>query len=745
MVEKLFGHSVIRKEGRDKVTGRAQYVDDLSFPGMIHGATVRSSIARGRIRGVRYGDGIPWSEFTIVTAADIPGKNEIAAITDDQPCLADQFINHPEEPIVLLAHPDKYLLEEARRAVQIEVEPLPAIFSIEDSLAKRFIISGEDNVFKSYLVEKGDVDAAWARADVIVEGEFRTGSQEQLYIENQGMIAVANPRDGVTVWGSLQCPYYVQKAVVTLFGLPHEKIRVIQAETGGGFGGKEEYPSMIAAHAALLAWKSGKPVKIIYDRAEDMVATTKRHPSRTRHHTGVTRDGKLVAMDIDFVIDGGAYATLSSVVLSRGTIHAAGPYFCPSVRVRSQAVATNAPPHGAFRGFGAPQSIFALERHFDHVARAVNLTPEEFRRRNFLRKGQTTATGQIINEDVDLSGLLDRAFKESDYHAKHERFARENSGANIKRGIGFSSFMHGAGFTGSGEVTLASIVEMEATPEGCVRILAASTEIGQGTNTVFSQIAADALGIGFDRIEIARPDTRSVPNSGPTVASRTAMVVGKLVEAAAIGLKRTLLESGLLCEACTEDEFVRACRRYIETRGPLRSRSQYEPPPGLHWDDTTYSGDAYGTFAWAVYVAEVAVDTITFEARVTDFVAVQEVGRVIHPVLAAGQIEGGVAQAIGMALYENVVWREGRMANGQMTNYIMPTAADIPPIRVFFEEQPYPFGPGGAKGIGELPMDGPAPAILNAIENATGICLREIPATPEVLMDATTEKADVGV
>jgi CO/xanthine dehydrogenase Mo-binding subunit len=741
MEEKLFGHSVIRKEGRDKVTGRAKYVDDLAFAGMIHGVTVRSNIARGRIRGVRFGDGIPWSEFTIVTAADIPGKNEIAGIAHDQPCLAGQFINHPEEPIVVLAHPDRYLLEKARRAVQIDVEPQPAIFSIEDSLAKRAIISGEDNVFKSYRVEKGDVDAAWARADVIVEGEFRTGSQEQLYIENQGMIAVANPDEGVTVWGSLQCPYYVHKALVTLFGLPQEKIRVIQTETGGGFGGKEEYPSMIAAHAALLAWKSGKPVKIVYDRAEDMVATTKRHPSRTRHRTGVTRDGKLVAMDIDFVIDGGAYATLSSVVLSRGTIHAAGPYFCPNVRIRSQAVATNAPPHGAFRGFGAPQSIFAIERHFDQVARAVNLAPEEFRRRNFLHKNQTTATGQVLHEDVDLSGLLDRAFKESDYQAKRERFARENPGASIKQGIGFSSFMHGAGFTGSGEVTLASIVELEATPEGCVRILAASTEIGQGTNTIFSQIAADALGIGLDRIEIAQPDTGLVPNSGPTVASRTSMVVGKLVEAAALGLKRMLLESGLLSEACTEDEFVRACRRYIETRGPLRSRSQYEPPPGLHWDDATYSGDAYGTYAWAVYVAEVAVDTITFEARVTDFVAVQEVGKVIHPILAAGQIEGGVAQAIGMALYENIVWREGRMANGQMTNYIMPTAADIPPIRVFFEEQPYAFGPGGAKGIGELPMDGPAPAILNAIENATGIGLREIPATPEVLMEAMMEKA----
>ncbi len=740
MEEKLFGHSVIRKEGRDKVTGRAQYVDDLVFPGVIHGVTVRSSNARGRIRGICYGEGIPWNEITIVTAADIPGKNEIAAIAHDQPCLAKDLVNHPEEPVVLLAHADKYLLEEARRAVHIDVEPLPAIFSIEDSLAKRTIIAGEDNVFKSYLVEKGDVDSAWARADVIIEGEYRTGSQEQLYIENQGMIAVANPREGVMVWGSLQCPYYVHKALVTLFDLPAEKIRVIQAETGGGFGGKEEYPSIIAAHAALLAWKSGKPVKIVYDRAEDMVATTKRHPSRTRHRTGVTRDGQLVAMDIDFVIDGGAYATLSSVVLSRGTIHAAGPYFCPNVRIRSQAVATSAPPHGAFRGFGAPQSIFAVERHFDQVARAVNLAPEEFRRRNFLRKGQTTATGQVIHEDVDLSGLLARAFKESNYHAKRERFARENPDTTIKRGIGFASFLHGAGFTGSGEVTLASIVELEATREGCVRILSASTEIGQGTNTVFSQIAADALGISFERIEIAQPDTGCVPNSGPTVASRTSMVVGKLVEAAALGLKRTLLDSGLLCEACTEDEFVRACRRYIETRGPLRSRSQYEPPPGLYWDDATYSGDAYGTYAWAVYVAEVAVDTVTFEARVTDFVAVQEVGKVIHPVLAAGQIEGGVAQAIGLALYENVVWREGRMANGQMTNYIMPTAADVPPIRVFFEEQPYAFGPGGAKGIGELPMDGPAPAILNAIENATGINLREIPATPEVLMEAMTEK-----
>src|SRR2546429_1550671 len=414
---KLVGKPMPRKEGRRKVTGAALYVDDLKFDRMLHGVTVRSSIARGRIKNISFEGDIPWNEFTIVTARDIPGENYVALILNDQPYLADKVVNHPEEPIVLLAHQDKYLLEEARRNVSIDYEELPAIFSLEESLEKKEVIWGEDNIFKTFLVDKGNVDDVWSKADFIVEGEYYTGAQEQLYIENNGAIAIANRGDGVTVWGSMQCPYYVHKALIKLFGLPEEKIRVIQTETGGGFGGKEEYPSMIAGHAALLAWKSGLPVKMIYDRAEDMVVTTKRHPSRTRHKTAVAKDGKLLAQEIEFVIDGGAYCTLSPVVLSRGTIHAAGPYFCPNVRIKSQAVATNAPPHGAFRGFGAPQSIFALERQMDKVAKALALTPEEFRRRNFIREGQTTATSQVIHEKVDMDGLLNRAFALSDYHA----------------------------------------------------------------------------------------------------------------------------------------------------------------------------------------------------------------------------------------------------------------------------------------------------------------------------------------
>jgi CO/xanthine dehydrogenase Mo-binding subunit len=735
MATRVIGKSVPRKEGREKVTGRAKYVDDLKFPGMIFGATVRSPVARGRILGIHFEPGIPWEEFTVVTAKDIPGKNCIALLIDDQPCLATEFVNHPEEPVLLLAHPDKYLLEEARRAVRIEIELLPAVFSMDDSLARKHVVWGTDNIFKSYQVNKGHVDAALREADLIVEGTYETGAQEQLYIEPQGMIAQANAEEGVTVWGSLQCPYYVHKALVVLFGLPKDRIRVVQAETGGGFGGKEEYPSMIASHAALLAWKSGKPVKIIYDRAEDMVATTKRHPSRTKHRTAVTRDGKLMAMDIDFTLDGGAYGTLSPVVLSRGTIHAAGPYNCPNVRIRSRAVATNAPPHGAFRGFGAPQSVFALERHLDRVADAVGLAPDEFRRRNFIHQGETIAVGQVIQEKVDMERLMDRAFELSGYYAKRKRFATENPGRMIRRGIGFASFFHGAGFTGSGEEHLASEVAAEATRRGRVRVMAASTEMGQGTNTIFSQIAGDALGIDQEQIEIVQPDTANVPNSGPTVASRTSMIVGKLVETAALELRGKLVNGGYLAPAYSAAEFAEACRRYSERIGPLASFVKYEHPRDLLWDDERYEGHAYGAYAWAVYVAEVSVDMSTAEVRVDDFVAVQEVGKVINPVLAAGQIEGGVAQGIGMALYENVVWQEGRMVNGQMTNYIMPTSMDVPSIRVYFEEIPYERGPAGAKGIGELPLDGTAPAIANAISHATGANITRVPVTPEVLSE----------
>jgi CO/xanthine dehydrogenase Mo-binding subunit len=735
-VHHIVGASVPRKEGWDKVTGAARYIDDMTLPGMLYGATVRSSVPRAKIKTISFAPGIDWNDFVIVTAKDIPGKNCIALILDDQPCLASETVNHPEEPILLLAHADPHKLRKAIEAVSIDYEPLPPVYTIEESERQSTIIWGSDNTFKTYLVEKGDVDAVWKEAAHIVEGEYFTGAQEQLYIENNGVIAAFDAENGVTVWGSLQCPYYVHKALMALCGLPENKVRVVQMETGGAFGGKEEYPSMIAAHASLLAMKSGKPVKIIYDRMEDMVATTKRHPSRTRHRTAVSKDGKILGGEIEFTIDGGAYATLSSVVLSRGTIHAGGPYYWPSVRIRTKAVATNAPPHGAFRGFGAPQSLFAMERHMDRIAKVVGVSPVEIRRRNFLRPGQTTTTQQVIREQIDLHHLLDRALELSDYAAKKKRFAQENKTGPRKKGIGIATFLHGAGFTGSGERYLNSLVGVEADADGTVRVLVSSAEFGQGTNTVLCQIAAEALSLPYESVAIAQPDTTVVPNSGPTVASRTAMIVGKLVQSAAKGIKQTLAKSGLLGDSYTPEQFRAACGKYIAAHGELKSYSRYEAPGDVFWDDEKYRGEAYAAFAWAVYVAEVSVDLTTYSVTVDDFVALQEVGKVLNPVLASGQITGGVAQGIGFALYEKVVWQNGRMLNNQMTNYIMPTSVDLPPIRVFFEELGNVHGAHGAKGIGELPMDGPAPAIVNAVEDAIGIRFCSIPVLPEDLFEA---------
>jgi CO/xanthine dehydrogenase Mo-binding subunit len=733
---RIIGASVPRKEGWDKVTGAARYVDDMVLPGMLYGATVRSSVARGKIRKISFDPGVAWDEFVLVTAKDIPGKNCIALILDDQPCLASETVNHPEEPILLLAHADRHKLRKAVEAVSIEYEPLPSVHSMEESERQSTIIWGTDNTFKSYLVEKGDVDAVWKEAAHIVEGEYFTGAQEQLYIENNGVIAAFEPESGVTVWGSLQCPYYVHKALMTLFGLSEDKVRIVQMETGGAFGGKEEYPSMIAGHAALLAMKSCRPVKIIYDRMEDMVATTKRHPSRTRHRTAVDKNGKILGGEIEFTIDGGAYATLSSVVLSRGTIHAGGPYYWPSVRIRTKALATNTPPHGAFRGFGAPQSLFAMERHMNRIAQIVEISPVEVRRRNFLKPGQTTTTQQVIREAIDLNHLLDRALELSNYSVKKTRFAEENKAGMRKKGIGIAVFFHGAGFTGSGERYLHSLVGVEATAEGNVRVLVSSAEFGQGTNTVLCQIAAEALGLPYESVAIAQPDTTVVPNSGPTVASRTAMIVGKLVQSAAKGIKETLTKTGLLGDDYTQEQFRAACREHIAAHGALKSFARYEAPGDVYWDDERYRGEAYAAFAWAAYVAEVTVDLTTYSVTVDDFVALQEVGKVLHPVLAKGQIAGGVAQAIGFALYEKVVWQDGRMINNQMTNYIMPSSVDLPPIRVFFEELGNVHGAYGAKGIGELPMDGPAPAIVSAVEDAVGVRFCSIPLLPEDLLDA---------
>jgi CO/xanthine dehydrogenase Mo-binding subunit len=695
------GRNVSRKDGMPKVTGEARYVDDLGFPGMLYGRTIRATIPKGRVRAVHL-DFDP-AGFTVVDYRDIPGPrcNFVALIEDDQPFLVAEQVNHLAEPILLLAHEDREALHAAR--VRVEYEEEEPVLDPETS----------PTVFKELRIRKGDLDAAMAGAELIVEGTYRTGHQEHVYIETNGVIAVPEANGGMTVYGSLQCPYYVHKALKHLLQIPDHRVRVVQTETGGGFGGKEEYPNILAGHAALLARKSGRPVKMVYDRTEDMIATTKRHPSIVRHRTGVMRDGRLVAMEIDVLMDGGAYVTLSPVVLSRGCIHASGPYRCDAVRLTGRVVMTNTPPNGAFRGFGAPQTQFATEVHMERIAEALGMDPARLREINALRPGDTTATGQRMGDDCSALEALRAGVERSDYHRKRAEYAGSN------RGIGLSLFFHGSGFTGSGEVYLASKATLELTGTGA-RVRVASVEMGQGTRTMHAQIVADALGIPYEDVEISAADTAEVPDSGPTVASRTCMIVGRILQRCAEEMRERL---GDLTPA-----------EYLARHGELSITKEYRKPEEIAWDDTEYQGDAYAAYGWGCDVAEVELDPVTYEVRPLHLTIVHEIGKAIHPSMVVGQIEGGSAQGVGWALNENVVMRAGGMANPTLTNYTIPTTLDTPRMDVVVLENPSGYGPYGAKGVGEMPIDGPAPAVVNAIRHL-GLDVRQIPAIPETIME----------
>jgi CO/xanthine dehydrogenase Mo-binding subunit len=717
----------LRREGPEKLTGVAKYADDLVFPGAWFGATVRSTEPHATLLAIDLDDVFEWSRVVVVTAADIPGENIVSLIRDDQPILVPigGEIRHQAEPLCLIAAADRETLRAARRHLRVRTERLPAVF---DPLESSEEISHCD-------VGRGDLALGFEEAELVIEGTYRVGHQEQLYIENQAMIAVPRDDGGVTVHGSCQCPYYIHRALKRSLGLSDAQAVVVQAETGGGFGGKEEYPSIVALHAALLARKVGKPVRMIYDRHEDLSATTKRHPAVIRHRTGVTRDGRLVAQEIDVVMDGGAYCTLSPVVLSRGVLHAGGPYRCPNVRIRGRAMATNTPPNGAFRGFGAPQTEFAAEMQINRIAEALGISPLELRRRWAYRAGDLTPTGQVLRESVAAVEVLEAAATASDFarHSKQTRRAREarQSGARMASGIGLAMGWHGAGFTGSGEVHIAGVASVELTDGGSVRVLTAQTEMGQGTKTIFPQLVAAELGVEPDVVDVAPQDTSVVPDSGPTVASRTAMVVGGLIIKAARRLRAQV-------EAVTGEPFADSYHDFAVEHGGLRVDERFEPYPNVEFDDATYTGDAYPAFGWACAVARVDVDLDTGEVAVRDVVSADDAGRIIHPVLAEGQVEGGTLQAIGYATIEEIKLVDGRYLNDRLATYLIPTALDAPRLEAILVESPFSGAPHGAKGIGELPMDVGAPAVVAAIHDATGVWIHDLPATPERILAAVT-------
>jgi CO/xanthine dehydrogenase Mo-binding subunit len=737
----MIGRSVPRQDALSKATGRARYVDDLFPTNVWFGLTVRSPLPCGRIRDISINDAFPRDAAVIVTGAGLGERNRVLMVVSDMPFLATDCVRYAGEPVALVAAPTPELARQAAAAVRVEADPEFAILQLDEAQAAWRGDPQAHPPLVEYRIARGDPEGAMREAAIVLEREYRTPAQEQAYIEPQGVIAYPNGR-GVTVEGSLQCPYYVHPALVHLLGCAPEEVIVRQCVTGGAFGGKEDYPSLLAGHAALLAHACGRPVKMIYGRTEDIRYTPKRHPSIVRHRTGLSRDGTLLAMSIEIVLDGGAYATLSPVVLSRAVIHAPGPYACPNVTVHGVVLATNLPPAGAFRGFGVPQVAFAVESHMDELAETCGLRPDQIRRRNLVRIGSTTATGQVLRESVSAERVLDEALARSGFIAKWVAAQRERAAARAgggeprrRRGIGLALTWHGGGFTGGGEKKLASRAALTVEDDDSVRIRVASVEMGQGSHTALAQIAAARLGLPIERIACARPDTSEVPNSGPTVASRTVMIVGGLVDDCARQLAEALRAavSGAGDAAIDFDAALAALRR---AGGPLRFESRYELPAWIHWDDATLTGDAYAVFAFACGVAEILVDTATGEVRVERIVSACDPGRAINPAAVEGQIEGGVLQGLGFALLERLTQRDGRFEQDRFQTYIIPTALDAPLIEPILVEEPYSGGPGGAKGVGELPIHAPAPAIANAIAQATGARVRELPITPERLWEA---------
>ena len=750
----LLGSSPPRPDGASKVGGSLRYANDRSGEGVWHGATLRSPYPHAWIRKLQWHPGRAPAGAVCVTASDLPGPNGVQLIDDDWPVLAAEVVQHVGEPVAVVAAPTRLAARQALQAIEVDYEPLEPILDLSSA--------GRQEALHSLELRTGNPERHLEDAHLLVEGTYRTGYQEHIYIECQ-VVSAQWEADGIlVVEGSMQCPYFVHRSLAHVFGMKPEKIVVKATPVGGGFGGKEDFPSVISLHAALLSKACGKPVRIAFDRHEDIIGTTKRHPSTVRHRSAVDADGRLQALEIDVVLDGGAFRTLSPVVLSRAVLHAAGPYRCPNVHIRGRVLRTNTPPNGAFRGFGAPQVQFAMERQMDRIGRHLGLDPLEIRLRNVLEEGDQLPTGQRMDESCSARLCLEKAARETEFQQRwQECEARRGTMADGERaqGLGLSLFFHGAGFTGNGERVLQSVVEAALLEDGRVEVRTAAVEMGQGCDTIFPLMAAEASGLREEDVVLAAPDTSRVPDSGPSVASRTSMVVGSEVAYVVVEMRNRVLawwadrqqeppglevENGVVCGGKGEDQaFREVSRRYFAERGPLVISRRHEPPEWQVFDEETYQGVAYPTYAFGADVVEVEVDPDTFEVLPKKVTAVCEVGRVLHERLCVGQVEGGTLQAVGWGLMEEVKLEKGRYLNDRLATYIIPTIKDSPAMEVYLLERPWKGGAFGAKGVGELPMDGGAPAAVSAVENATGIEIDAIPATPERLLALSSARRRV--
>jgi CO/xanthine dehydrogenase Mo-binding subunit len=755
------GRRLKRKDADTKVTGEAPYAYDLAFADEQYLKVIRSPYAHAKISNITI-DYRKLDSLGVVagTADDIPekGKNVLHVIHDDWPLLAETVVRHVGEPVVILVASTLTAAEEASKYVTIEYEELPAVFDpVEAKDHPTIHIFEENNVCSYWQQKNGDVEKGFKESDIIIENEYRTPAQEHAYIETQGCIAVPQGHDSMTVYGSMQCPFYVQRCIAEVLGMEWSKVNIIQTTTGGAFGGKEDVPNQIGSLAALGAWLVRKPVKYLLTREEDIETTSKRHPAVIRYKTGITKEGELKAIKVEVYLNTGAYATLAPAVLYRAAMHAAGPYRCKNVDVQAYAVTTNLVPFGAFRGFGSPQVIFPGEEQMDRAAESIGMDPSDFRERHILKVGDKMTFGQVLDQSVGLEETLHKAREHSNWYMKRkpspsitEVLEDQKNGKYRRKGIGIATIFYGCFLGAAGKVMSRSGAYVQIEPDGSVRFAVGTTEMGQGMITVLSQIVAEELGIEYEKVHMTPVDTSRVPDSGPTVASRATIMSGRALQDAC-GKLRTLIYDKVvkkyqinatnleikeyqILEKTSQKKIIsvsEAIKLVYQERGQV-AVAGWDVAPPTHYDNEKGQGDAYSAYAWCTNIVEVEVDSQIGTVDVLNIWAAHDVGKAINPQTLEGQIEGGSLQGLGYGRYEEIIFTpEGRVLSNNLGTYLIPTTKETPKIHSIIVEDPWSGGPYGAKGIGEQPLMGIAPALTNAIANAVGIRLNTIPATPE--------------
>ena len=774
---RLVGKPVIRIDGFEKVTGIAKFADDHHFPGQLTGIMLRLPVAHARLGRVDFPELRKDKQIVaICDHRDVPGHKKVGLIREDQPVFCYEKIVTPGDVIAMLIGESAEAIRPALGKIHVDYELLPVLTDPERALdadAPLIHPGIKSNLIVHHPLRKGDVKKGFTASDHILEQTYTTQLVEHAYIETECVAAI--PLDGgkgVRITGSIQNPFSTRRIVAAALGWPLNKIRIVQAELGGSFGGKDDSVNLMAARAAIGALKTGRPVKIRYSREESIKESYKRHPYIMHYKVGFMKTGKLRALQIEILADGGAYASMSPFVTWRTVVQATGPYEIEHVSTDVRVVYTNNPYTGAMRGFGSPQPIFAQESLMDEIAEFLNISPVVIRRINGYRSGSVTATGHILRQhDVNLHTVLNRAVKETQFTVKWKKYKKNGpvirTGAqdNLllsenqfvdrsdiwQKGIGLAASFRGCSLGAEGIDAVAAYLSVQQ--DGSVYLLSGLAENGQGMRTTFAIIAAEILGIDVSDIRYLAMDTGNIPDSGPTVASRATRMGGGAVKSAAEIIRRRL-EDVLRKEWALSKKsrfifadhgvwpvdapgrsirFAEVCRLAHQNGVNLAVIGWYEGPK-VHWDEKTGQGPAYFTYVYGCQVAEVRVNVTTGEVYIERVTAVHDPGRVINLAGAQGQVYGGVTQGAGYGLWELISTHQGFIRELNFDQFIIPTSRDIGEIIPVLVEGKDRFGPWGAKSLGEPTLELTAAAVANAIRHAVGKRFFHLPLNLEEIV-----------